>query len=190
MDKRLVCTQYILIAALPAVVLTQSCAFAQSAEVRLGDATVTPGLSSRAESYGINSPAESIGSTTFATRHYRNGNEGGIGSSYLGTTSATAESQPVSRYSSPAQVNSPAVSTSSELFRPLSFSETMIYSPALAPQPYRESVSIDLTGQSYASAGSEKIDSSSSSVLFGHRSSRGSFLPLMGTSNGTEPLSK
>ncbi len=100
-------------------------ALAQSPAGRLGDATQTPGLS-KLDPYGINSPGSG---SNFVTRHQRFGSDTGIGGSSIGTTSPTADSRPVVRLDS--HDKSPALPDRSPFQKPLTFSESMLYSPAL-----------------------------------------------------------
>jgi len=185
-----VCIQCTLLAALLLLGLAPISACAQSVEGRLGDATVTPGSLSRAESYGMNSPVDGAGTATFATRHHREGNEGGIGSSFLGTTSATSESQAPSRYTPPGPISSPAVSSSNLLDKPQTFSETMLYSPALSPAPFSRPGFAESSGQSFGPTQSGQIDPESYTMFWGHKKPWGSFQPLMNTFRGSELMPK
>lgn len=179
---------YVTLAVLLVVLSAPGLAYAQSVQGQLGDSTVYPGLPSNAGTYGMNSSAESVGTTNFATRHHRDGQDGGIGSSFLGTTSATAESKPLARYTSAMPITSPAVSWPDELNR--SFSEMMHYSPAISPMIYRQPVSADLSEQSYRPVDSGNIDLQPYNLFWGHQKSGGSFPALMSTPGGSQPLSK
>ncbi|MBX3074355.1 hypothetical protein KF707_00430 [Candidatus Obscuribacterales bacterium] len=148
-------------------------ALAQSPAGRLGDATQTPGLS-KLDPYGINSPGSG---NNFVTRHQRFGNDTGIGGSSIGTTSPTADSRPVVRFDSTDK--SPALASGSRFQRPLTFSESMLYSPALrsatSTRPIFNSETALLTplssGNRYEPLDTRKFDYSdlSGSVRFSRR---------------------
>lgn len=183
--SRYIPAQYILLAAI--IIFMPSCALAQSSAGQLGDATVTPIAPSQVEPYGINSAVENASSPTFFTRHNREGNEGGIGSSYLGTTSITAESQPISRYSSHIQITTPAVPVPNTFRTPRLFSETMLSSPALSPTLYPKPTPA-LTGLNISHSEPAKIEPYN--VFWGHQKPWGSFQPTTDSFRGFELLSK
>jgi hypothetical protein len=169
--------------------------FGQSASGRLGDATVTPGSASRAEAYGINSNGVGHSSETFATRHHREGNgtgigSGGIGNSYLGTTSVTSESRSQATYNPSNQIKSPAVPVGNELTRPRSFSETMLYSPALSNPAYVQPAASRPSERTYMDVNSQSLTSPAMSEFLGHQKPWGSLQPSAGSFRGSELLSK
>jgi hypothetical protein len=102
----------------------------EGAKAQIGNATIIPSLSKNDPSYGVNSSYGTVGGGDFATRHFREGNEGGIGSSFLGTTSPTAESRSVSRYVSPIENGQTNLFVPGPLQMPKLFSQKMLYSPA------------------------------------------------------------
>jgi hypothetical protein len=70
-------------------------AIAQSTSVGNGSA-IAPSAG-RLENYGVNSQSPSANQDSFVSRHNRRGNNPGIGSSFLGTTSPTPEGSPATR---------------------------------------------------------------------------------------------
>jgi hypothetical protein len=87
------------------------------------------------EQYGVGDPLRTtFDSSSMQTTHHRLGNDGGIGSSTLQTTSATSESTPRVDYSSVTQTTSADVGFSARSFsgfRP--FSQRMLATPLLSP---------------------------------------------------------
>lgn len=76
-----------------------------SAQTVGNGSTIGPSAAER-ENYGVNSqPISSTNQNSFVTRHNRRGNNPGIGSSFLSTTSPTSEGSPATRpvavYSAP-----------------------------------------------------------------------------------------
>jgi hypothetical protein len=157
------------------------CAAALAQSNHLGNATVTPGSMSKYEPYGVNNAVESAGSDSFLTRHRREGNEGGIGSSFLGTTSVTSESKRVGVETSAVQTKSPAVPVQ-DSFRPRTFSESMMYTPALS-RPYYSSPSLSSSGE-YNYGQVQMTDSVPFDALWGHKRAWGSYQSSTGTSRG------
>ena len=167
-------------------VLAGSCIFICATQAlaqsnQLGNASVTPGSVSKYEPYGVNSATESAGSDPFLTRHRREGNEGGIGSSFLGTTSVTSESKPVGVETSALQSKSPAVPIQ-DSFRPRTFSESMMYTPAFS-RPYYTSPSISSSSE-YNYGTVQSTDSVPFDALWGHKRAWGSYQSSTGTSRG------
>lgn len=159
--------------------------FAQMTGNRLGDATVTPGSSSKLEPYGINGGYSGESGGEFFTRHTRHGNDGGIGGSFIGTSSVTAETRASSEYLPRMQVKSPAVPAGQSA--PTTFSESMMYSPALKSLDFNTpsgSRDTSLYGQTL------QVDSFEFSDIWGHRKPIGSFQPLTNSLRGIDAYSK
>jgi len=62
--------------------------------------SIAPSAGQR-EAYGINEIQENQSETAFATRHFKRGNDTGIGGSFIGTTSPTSESSPAQQSPAP-----------------------------------------------------------------------------------------
>ena len=163
-------------------------ASAQSAGGQLGDATVTPGSSTIAGPYGMNSTVESASSGNFETRHRRAGNEGGIGGSFLSTEAVTAESRPLSR--SQSAVASPAVSLPTGWEKPRSFSEQMMYTPALLSPSSSNPVSTALSKPRYTQTESTNNSSIQYNEFWGHQKPWGSTQPTSDSFRGSDLLQK
>jgi hypothetical protein len=168
------------------LLLTPAVVFAQGPEVRLGDATVPPESVAKLEPYGVNIPVESYSSAAFESRHRRRGNEGGIGSSFLGTTSLTTESEPLTRYKSPAQTYLPIGSVPSVTTIPSSYSEKMLYSPALSSPFYARPAASDRMNQSYNLVEFSKIEPYD--AFWAQPKSYGSDEPMVSGFRSLEPI--
>jgi hypothetical protein len=112
-------------------------AIAQSTSVGNGSA-IAPSAG-QLENYGVNSQSPTANQNSFVTRHNRRGNNPGIGSSFLGTTSPTPEGSPATRPLTPSapvstmQFRSPKLESS---FSQNSFNPALeSFTPALPNLP-------------------------------------------------------
>ncbi|MBX9689006.1 MAG: hypothetical protein K2X27_20020 [Candidatus Obscuribacterales bacterium] len=122
------------------VVVSGYSAQAQSPGGRLGDATITPGESSKIEPYGIKDSFSLPDYDKYFLKSDQR-NDGGIGSSSFGTTSATiSNSNPLKSYTNITPISSP-ISSVQDANRPRSFSERMSLSPALGTASYLTPIS-------------------------------------------------
>ena len=94
------------------VIITYFYSLSHTDAQTVGNGSAIAPSAAQRENYGINSPQSLTNQTLFVSRHNRRGNNSGIGSSFLGTTSPTAEGSPATR---PVSVYS--VLQSSEQFR-------------------------------------------------------------------------
>lgn len=90
------------------VIISCLCSIPNAIAQTVGNGSAIAPSASQRENYGVNSqPTSSTNQNSFVTRHNRRGNNPGIGSSFLGTTSPTSEGSPATRpvagYSAPVQ---------------------------------------------------------------------------------------
>lgn len=158
---------------------------AQMTGNRLGDATITPGSSSKLEPYGLNS-GNSGSYGAFQTRHTRQGNDGGIGGSFIGTTSVTAETRSAADYVPAQPSRSPAV-PHEPIARRL-FSESMLYSPALVSPAFNPPSASDESD--YGDLKTSSVDSFNIEEIWGHQKPFGHFQPSNTSLRGIDLYSK
>ncbi len=175
-------------ACLLSVLISLSASYEVKAQMtgnRLGDATLTPGSSSKLEPYGVNS-GYSTSSGEFQTRHTRQGNDGGIGGSFIGTSSVTAETRSAADYIPTQASHSPAVPH--DPFARHLFSESMMYSPALVSPTFSTPSASDESNYSYGKT--QSIDSFNFEDIWGHQKPFGHFVPADTSLRGIDIYSK
>ncbi len=89
-------------------ILVFICCISQGRAQTVGNGSAIAPSAGQLGNYGINAAPTTGTQSTFRTRHYRRGNNSGIGNSFLGTTSPTSESSPATN---PVSVPTAAQST-------------------------------------------------------------------------------